>query len=143
MENQNEQLLENQNTQVQETPQLIDGKLPEISFIPANFFKKESEGGAGKREKCALAGIALGAFALVSWIVILFGVLFSIAGIIFSILGLKSSHKKYAQAGLALSIAGLIASVWYVFAAYHGSVNYNYFTSEFWEATSGVETGVK
>lgn len=118
-------------------------QFPEISFIPPAVKEETTPSPKGMPEKCAIIGIALGALAIVSWIVIAIGVFAAIVGIVFSVLGLKSAHPKWARAGLTLSIIGLIASLWYVFAAYNGSVNYNYFTSEFWEATSGVEKGIK
>lgn len=106
--------------------------LPRLSFIPAELEKEVATGPLGVREKCALAGLVLGALAVFSWIVILFGVFASLAGIALSVIGLKSNRSKYAKIGLALSIVGLIGSLWYVFAAYSGMINYNYFTSEFW-----------
>lgn len=107
--------------------------LPHLSFIPSELFKKTEETPPrGMRDKCALLGMILGAVAVISWVVILFGVLYSIFGIIFSIVGLKSTRSKWAKIGLGLSIIGLVLSLWYVFAAYKGMINYNYFTSEFW-----------
>jgi hypothetical protein len=108
-------------------------QLPPLSFIPSELFKKgEGDKPRGMRDKCALLGMILGVLAVVSWIVILFGILYSILGIILSVIGLKSTRKKWARIGLTLSIIGLILSFWYVFAAHKGMVNYNYFTSEFW-----------
>lgn len=116
--------------------------LPNLSFITDDLAKKY-EGPLGVREKCANAGLILGSLALVSWIVILFGIFYSLAGIALSVAGLKSSRSKYARVGLVFSVIGFIASFWYAFAAYRGMINYNYFTSEFWEAASGVEIGVE
>lgn len=112
--------------------------LPKLSFIPPDLLNKENIAQMGKREKCAFAGMVLGGLALISWIVILFGAVFAVFGIVLSFLGLNSGYKKYARIGLGLSIAGLLASIWYCFAAYSGMVNYNYFTSEFW--TSATST---
>lgn len=107
--------------------------IPKLSFIPSELLKKiEGPNGHGLHERCALFGLILGAIAVVSWIVILFGVVWSILGIVFSAIGLKSSRKKLAQIGLGLSILGLVLSIWYIYAAYSGMINYNYFTSEFW-----------
>lgn len=116
--------------------------LPPLSFIPAELLSKVATTPAGHREKCALLGLGLGALAIISWIVVLFGVFFSIFGIVLSVIGLKSNYKKYAKIGLGLSIVGFVASAWYVFAAYHGMINYNYFTSDFWggETTSTTTT---
>jgi len=102
--------------------------LPKFSFIPPELLKKTD----GPRERCAFIGMILGAVAMISWIVILFGVVYSLAGITLSIIGLRSLRQKWARTGLIFSIIGLILSVWYIFAAYQGMINYNYFTSEFW-----------
>ncbi|MBI5400631.1 MAG: hypothetical protein HZB12_00730 [Candidatus Yonathbacteria bacterium] len=115
---------------------------PKLSFITDDLVKKYEEP-LGVREKCANAGLVFGSLALVSWIVILFGIFYSLAGITLSVVGLKSNRFKYARMGLVFSVIGLIASFWYAFAAYRGIINYNYFTSEFWEAASGVEIGVE
>lgn len=104
-----------------------------LSFVPSELLKKiDGTGGHRLYERCALFGLILGAIAMVSWIVILFGVVYSVLGIMLSIIGLKSARQKWAKIGLVLSIIGLLLSVWYVFAAYNGMINYNYFTSEFW-----------
>ena len=107
---------------------------PEFSFVPPELLKKEmiKTQGFCVREKCAVVGAVFGGIALVSWVVILFGILAAIAGIALSIVGLKSKSSKYARIGLGLSIVGLIAALLYAFAAYQGMINYNYFTSEFW-----------
>ena len=107
---------------------------PEFSFVPPELLKKETAKTQGfcVREKCAVVGAVFGGIALVSWVVILLGILAAIAGIALSIVGLKSSSPKYARIGLGLSIVGLIAALLYAFAAYQGMINYNYFTSEFW-----------
>ncbi|MBI5077747.1 MAG: hypothetical protein HZB11_00020 [Candidatus Yonathbacteria bacterium] len=106
---------------------------PHLSFIPSGLLKKkEGDEPRGTRDKCALFGMILGILAVVSWVVILFGILYSILGIILSVIGLKSTRKKWARIGLTLSVIGLIISIWYVFAARNGVINYNYFTSEFW-----------
>jgi len=126
-----ENLNQNQNTSEQTA---VEPKpLPKISFIPSELLKKiEVPNGHELHERCALLGLILGTIAVVSWVVILFGVVYSILGIILSIIGLKSARQKWAKIGLVLSIIGLLLSVWYVFAAYNGMINYNYFTSEFW-----------
>lgn len=121
----------------------MEKQLPEISFIPSELIKKEAITSLGVREKCALVGVGLGALALISWVIILFGVVFATIGIVLSIFGLKSQYSKHAKIGITLSIVGLIASFWYIFAAYHGMVNYNYFTSDFWGGKSTSTQGVK
>lgn len=134
--------------QKQEQGALIDAPrevkhLPEFSFVPQELLKKKDlpivesaqrwkVGNQGLREKCAVAGVVLGGLSLVSWVVILFGILAAIAGIAFSIVGLKSNGSKYARIGLGLSLAGLVAALLYAFVASKGIINYNYFTSEFW-----------
>lgn len=123
----------NQIQKPEEQVSSASGPQQKLSFIPSELLKKiEGDGGHGLHERCALYGLILGAIAVVSWIVILFGVVYSILGIILSIIGLKSARQKWAKIGLALSIIGLLLSVWYVYAAYNGMINYNYFTSEFW-----------
>lgn len=108
-------------------------QIPKISFLPPEFFKKtENIEAHGLYEKCALVGIILGALAVISWIVILFGIIYSVVGIVLSILGLNSIYKKYARVGLALSILGLVLSLVYVFAISKGLINFNYFTGDFW-----------
>lgn len=123
-------------SQIQNTGELsvVETKpIPKISFVPSELLKKiEGDSEHGIYERCALFGLILGAIAVVSWIVILFGVVYSIVGIVLSVIGLKSNRKKWAQIGLTLSIIGLLLSVWYIFAVYNGMINYNYFTSEFW-----------
>lgn len=107
--------------------------LSDITFTPSALIKKREVPGSSRfREKSALAGLILGSFAVISWVVILLGVFYSVTGIVFSIIGLKSEHQKLARIGLGLSILGFVLSLWYVFAAYQGAINYNYFTSEFW-----------
>lgn len=109
---------------------------PEFSFVPPELLKKEGIRTQGQgfcvREKCAVVGAVFGGLALVSWVVILFGILVATAGIALSIVGLKSKSSKYARIGLGLSIVGLVAALLYAFAAYQGMINYNYFTSDFW-----------
>lgn len=123
----------NQTQNTSEQTSVETKPLPKLSFIPSDLLKKtDAPNGHGVHERCALFGLILGAIAVVSWVVILFGVVYSIIGIILSIIGLKSARQKWAMIGLALSIIGLLLSVWYVFAVYNGMINYNYFTSEFW-----------
>lgn len=133
--------------QKQERGVSVDGPrevkhLPEFSFIPPELLKKDMPtvvsaragevGVQGFREKCAVVGVVLGGLSLVSWVVILFGILASIAGIALSLVGLKSSSSKCARTGLGLSLVGLIAALLYAFVASKGIINYNYFTSDFW-----------
>lgn len=119
--------------------------LRDFLFIPSELLKKDLPAVVSEkvglkemhlfhdpREVCAAASIIFGGISLVSWIVILFGLLTSISGVALAVVGFKSSGSKYARIGLGLSLAGLVASLLYAFAAYQGMVNYNYFTSEFW-----------
>ncbi len=123
----------NQNQNTNESALVDEKPVAKISFVPPDLLKKiEGEGGHGLHERCALFGLILGAIAVVSWIVILFGVVYSILGIILSVIGLKSARQKWAKIGLGLSVLGLVLSVCYVLAVYNGMINYNYFTSEFW-----------
>lgn len=107
--------------------------LPEFSLIPDELLKKEEPVGEYRgKARCAIIGAILGAAALVSWVVILFGFLYSMFGIVFSLIGLKSSRQKYARLGLGLSLVSLLFTSLYAFAVYKGMINYNYFTTEFW-----------
>lgn len=106
--------------------------LPDISFVPSDILIKESASSVALRDKSAFIGAILGGLAVVSWVVIILGVVFSISGIVLSVIGLKSNRSKYARIGLALSVIGFVAAFWYAFAVYQGMVNYNYFTTEFW-----------
>lgn len=119
--------------------------LPELLFVPSELLKKDLLAGAPEksglkglhlfhnpREVCAAASIVFGGISLISWVVILFGLLSSVSGIVLAVVGFKSDGSKYARIGLGLSIAGLVASLLYVYAASQGMINYNYFTSEFW-----------
>lgn len=106
-------------------------RLPEFSFIPSELLEKETTSHA-VREKCAIASIVIGGISLLSWVVILFGILVSMFGVLLSVVGLRSNNSKYARVGLMLSLIGLAAAFLYAFAASKGIVNYNYFTTEFW-----------
>lgn len=117
--------------------------LPEISFLPESLLNKKEISSTSMRDRCALIGLVVGVLAVISWIVMLFGAVFAIIGIALSTLGLKSNYKKHARIGLVLSLVGLSASFWYLFAASHGMINYNYFTSEFWGATATSSVPVK
>ena len=114
---------------------------PEFSFIPEAILREKttSEPTTWIRNKCALIGLVFGGLAVVSWVVIIFGIFYAVAGIILSVVGLKSNYPKYARAGLALSVVGLVASFWYAIAVHQGTVNYNYFTSDFWGTSSSTE----
>ena len=114
----------------------------EISFVPPGLSGGEPSFG-GRSEKCASFGITVGALSLVAWMVLLFGIIASITGIILSCMGLRSSRRKYARIGFWLSVAGLVATLWYMLAAYNGKINYNYFTTEFWGGSASVEPVTK
>lgn len=119
--------------------------LPELLFVPSELLKKDLLAGPSKkvslkelhlfhnpREVCAAASIVFGGISLISWVVILFGLLSSVSGIVLAVVGFKSDGSKYARIGFGFSVAGFIASLLYAYAAYQGMINYNYFTSEFW-----------
>lgn len=125
--------------EVNQVPTAV-ASLPKLSFVPDDLMKKY-EGPMGLREKCARAGLVAGGISLVSWVVIVFGVVTSIIGAGFSIAGLRSARAKHAKIGLVLSVVGLAASFGYAFAISQGKVNYDYFVNEFWDTVSGVETG--
>ena len=59
----------------------------------------------------AKAGFILGLISIVAWLVPLFGVPVTIVGLVLSILGVKSSRKKMAIAGIILSAIFLIATI--------------------------------
>ena len=116
--------------------------LPKLSFVPPELLKKDLSGAVsaqvgtmgaqGLRGKCAVGGVVFGGLSLICWVVIIFGILASSAGIALSVAGLRSNSSKYARIGLGLSIFGVVAALLYAFAAYQGMINYNYFTSDFW-----------
>lgn len=116
--------------------------LPKLSFIPEALIKKY-EGPLEAKEKCAYIGLVAGGASLVVWVVILLGLITSVSGIVLSVMGLRSRRSKYSRMGLTLSIVGLVASLGYAFAISQGRVNYGYFTSEFWGASSEIEAGSK
>lgn len=108
-------------------------QFPEISFIPSDLKGSDSFFVKRTSEKCATASIMFGAVAFMTWWwVILIGIVASAAGIVLSVLGIKSARVTHARIGLGLSLVGLVASLWYAIAAWNGVVNYNYFTSDFW-----------
>ncbi|MDO8604502.1 MAG: hypothetical protein Q7K40_03875 [bacterium] len=133
MDNEHLYITKKEDNQVDSTKTYSTVPFPEISFIPPELLKNKADSHAlGVHEKCALVGVALGVLAVFSWVVLLFGVLYSAVGIILSIIGLRSTRKKLAKIGLALSILGLVLSILYIFAISQGIINFNYFTSEFW-----------
>lgn len=81
--------------------------------------------------RCAIVSVVLGSISLVSWVVMIFGLFTSVLGIIFGIMGLKSTTRaKYARLGLILSIIGFLAALLYAYTASRGMINYSYFTTE-------------
>jgi uncharacterized membrane protein len=59
----------------------------------------------------AKAGFILGLISIVAWFIPLFGVPVTIVGLVMSILGIKSSKKKLAIAGVILTIIFLILTI--------------------------------
>lgn len=106
---------------------------PDISFTPP----MEGKGASHRRELCAKVGIVIGGTAIISWFVIALGIVFAVAGALFSYAGLTSSRAKYARIGLYLSLAGGALSLLYILVVYAGFMNYNFFTNELWGIPSG------
>ncbi len=59
----------------------------------------------------AKAGFILGLISIAAWLIPLFGVPVTIVGLVMSILGIKSSKKKLAIAGIILTIVFLILTI--------------------------------
>lgn len=119
----------------EEVPSAVS--FPGISFTPPQEGESGSFPSFDIREKCAFAGLVFGCISIISWTVIVLGVVISFMGIIFSIVGRKSPRSKLARIGLVLSIAGGAATILYIVLIYAGIINYNYFTNEFWGIPSG------
>lgn len=64
-----------------------------------------------KKDNQAVTGFILGLVSILAWFIPLFGFPITILGIIFSSLGLKSSKKNLAIAGLVLSIVFLLVTM--------------------------------
>ena len=100
------------------------------SLLQLSFIPEQLRGGRSVRERCAVISVVLGGISLVSWVVMIFGAVSSVLGIIFGFVGLKSKHPKHARVGLTLSIAGFFAVLFYAFAAARGLIHLSYFTTE-------------
>lgn len=125
-------------------------QFPDISFVSPELRNEEEVSSPGEgplsfctHEKCAIIGMVIGGVSLVAWVVMALGFFVALLGGVLSFLGIKSSQARYAKVGVVLSIIGFVLSILYVYGAYTGKINYNYFTSEFWEFFSGIEKGVK
>ena len=59
----------------------------------------------------ATASLVLGIIGLIAWFIPLLGFPVTIVGLIFGVLGQKSSKKAIAVAGLVLSIVGLVVTI--------------------------------
>jgi hypothetical protein len=59
----------------------------------------------------ATASLVLGIIGLIAWFIPLLGFPVTIVGLIFGVLGQKSSKKTIAVAGLVLSIVGLVVTI--------------------------------
>ena len=100
------------------------------SVLNLSFIPPELEGKRGIREKCAIASVVFGGISLISWVVMLLGIIISLTGVVLGIIGLKSSQKRKAKIGLVLSVIGFIAVFLYAFAAASGMIHYSYFTTQ-------------
>lgn len=120
------------------SPASLPPKFPDISFGPPTENTSLKEGmSPRRREVCAKVGLVIGGISIISWFIIALGIIFAIFGTLFSYLGLKSTHAKYARIGLYLSIVGGLLSLLYICVVYAGFMNYNYFTNELWGIPSG------
>ncbi len=100
------------------------------SLMRLLFLPLEPKAGDSWRETSAIVSVVFGGISLVAWVVMLFGVLFSTLGLVFSIVGLRSNHIDHARVGFILSIIGFIAVFLFAYAASHGMINLSYFTTE-------------
>ena len=100
------------------------------SVLGLSFIPPELEGKRGACEKCAIASVVFGGISLVSWVIMLFGIVISLTGVVLGIIGLKSPQKRHAKIGLILSVIGFIAVFIYAFAAASGMIHYSYFTTQ-------------
>ncbi len=97
--------------------------MPESKFCPncgakveTNEVKEgevvQNQNTASSGDSAALVGFILGLCSIIAWFIPLFGYPVTIIGIIFSVLGLKSTTRKgMATAGLILSIIFLIITL--------------------------------
>ena len=83
-----------------------------------NYYPMRNPGLTDHKDK-ALIGLILGLASFLGFLIPIAGVGCAIAGIVFSVIGRRSSRRGMALAGLVLSIIGLIASMiaWIVYAA--------------------------
>ena len=63
-----------------------------------------------KKATKAMIGFILGLISIIAWFIPLFGFPVTICGIVFSAMGMKSSNKGKAVAGLTLSIIFLVVT---------------------------------
>jgi hypothetical protein len=76
---------------------------------------------ASDKKWMAIVSLVLGILDLCAWFIPCCGCTFSIVGIVFGILGLKTSAKKLAIVGIVLSAIGLLASL--IYGIYSGVTN--------------------
>lgn len=100
------------------------------SLLSLSFIPPELEGKRGVCEKCAIASVVFGGMSLVTWVIMILGLLMSVVGIVLGIFGLKSQHPKHARIGLILSVIGLLAVILYAVSAARGMIHYSYFTTQ-------------
>lgn len=115
----------------------VSPKFPDISFISSEIGAQGERFSPQLRGTFATAGMVVGGIAIVSWFVIVIGILVATAGVVLSFLGIKSAQARRARIGLILSAIGGFATIAYIIAIYAGLINYNYFTNELWGIPAG------
>lgn len=64
-----------------------------------------------KNAKKATVGFILGLCSIIAWLIPLFGFPVTIVGLVFSILGIKSTKKNLAIVGIVLTVLFLIVTI--------------------------------
>lgn len=77
----------------------------------ANYSNESVVPAKSKKDSFAITGLVFGLISIVAWLLPLIGFPITILGIIFSSLGIKSSKKSLAIAGLVLSIIFLLLTM--------------------------------
>lgn len=109
-----------------------------ISFSPQVAPAASTKISPRMRDIFATTGLIFGGVAVVSWFVIVVGILATLVGTSLSFLGRTSMSKaRRAKIGLILSIIGGLLTLLYMAAIYAGLINYNYFTNELWGIPAG------
>lgn len=109
-----------------------------ISFSPQVAPAAGTKISPRMRDIFATTGLIFGGVAVISWFVIVIGILATLVGASLSFLGRTSTSKaRWAKTGLILSIVGGLFTLLYMAAIYAGLINYNYFTNELWGIPAG------